>query len=79
MVKLTKIIKEVLSEKQLISNFKKWIGKNNYPTTMDIDWYAKKENLTPEQKSILKKTFPPDDIKIKSTGPVPDDVRFRNK
>ncbi len=75
---LKDLIKEVLAENQLVKDFKKWIGKDKSPTAMDIDYYSKKHSLTPNQKSILKKEFPADDIKTKSTGPSPD-VRFRNK
>ena len=77
MKKLTELVKEVLAENQLVKDFKMWIGKDKTPTAMDIDYYAKEYKLTPDQKSMLKKAFSPDDIKIKSTGPAPD-VRFRN-
>ena len=77
MKKLTELVKEVLAEDQLVKDFKKWAG-NIDVRPIDIDYYAREHNLTPDQKSILKKAFPSDDIKIKSTGPAPD-VRFRNK
>ena len=79
---LQKIIKEeiskVLTKNQLVKDFKKQIGKDKTPTSADIDYYTREYKLTPDQKLILKKTFPSDDIKIKSTGPTPD-TRFRNK
>ena len=78
MKKLTELVKEVLTENQLVKDFKKWIGKDKTPTSADIDYYTKKHKLTPDQKAVLKKAFPSDDIKIKSTGPTPD-TRFRNK
>lgn len=78
MKKLTELVKEVLAENQLVKDFKKWIGKDKIPTAMDIDYYAKEYKLTPDQKSMLKKAFPSDDIQIKSTGPTPD-VRLKNK
>lgn len=78
MKKLTELAKEVLAENQLVKDFKKWIGKGKTPTAAVIDYYAKEYKLTPDQKAMLKKSFPSDDIKIKSTGPTPD-VRFKNK
>ena len=78
MKKLTELVKEVLAENQLVKDFKKWVGKDKTPTAADIDYYAKEYKLTPDQKSMLKKSFPSDDMKIKSTGPTPD-IRFKNK
>ena len=61
----------------VVSKFKKWAGNIDI-RPRDIDYYAREYNLTPDQKYLLKKAFPPDDIHIRSTGPAPDDVRFRN-
>lgn len=76
---LQEIIREEISkvlnknqQNQLISKFQKWVGKDKYPTTTDITYYSKKHNLTTDQTAILKKTFPPDEFTIKSTGPTPD-------
>ena len=63
-------------KEDIVSQFKKWLGKDKIPTVMDIDYYAKEYKLTPDQKSMLKRVFPSDDIKIKSTWSTPD-VRFR--
>ena len=79
---LQKIIREevenTLTKNRLVDKFKEWVGQDKTPTTMDIDYYVKKHNLTPTQKSILRKAFPSDEIHVRSTGPSPD-VRFKNK
>lgn len=77
MKKLQKLVQEVLTERQLITKFQAWVGKDKTPTSVDIDYYSQKNNLTQDEKALLKKTFLPD-IDIKKTGPTPD-TRFRNK
>lgn len=67
--------KQQREEQQLIAKFKAWVG-NNTPTSIDIDFYSHKHNLSQDKKALLKRTFLSDDIKIRSTGPTPD-VRFR--
>jgi hypothetical protein len=68
-----------VTKKQLIDKFKTWIGKDNTPTSVDIDYYSNKNNLTQDEKSLLKKIFLNDiEIKIKKTGPVPN-IRFKTK
>jgi hypothetical protein len=63
-----------VNENELIDKFKKYIDSDDI-TSIDIDYYSTKNNLTPEQKALLKKTFLKD-FSIKSTGPVPD-IRYK--
>ena len=68
-------IQKTLNENELINKFKKWVNSDKV-TSIDIDFYASENKLTPEQKSLLEKTFLNSDFSIKSTGPAPD-IRFR--
>jgi hypothetical protein len=76
---LKQIIKEeitkALSENKFIRDFEEFIGDGD-ATESVIDYFSKKNKLTPEQKSALKNKFLPN-ISIKSTGPLSPDIKPR--
>lgn len=76
---LKQIIKEevtkALSENKFIKDFEEYIGDED-ATESVIDYFSKKNKLTPEQKSALKNKFL-SKFSIKSTGPLPSDIKPR--
>jgi hypothetical protein len=76
---LKKLIKEeiakVLSENKFIEDFEEYIGDGD-ATEAVIDYFSLKNKLTPEQKSALKNKFL-SKFSIKSTGPLPSDIKPR--
>ena len=74
---LKQLIKEevtkALSENKFIKDFEEYIGDED-ATESVIDYFSKKNNLTPEQKSALKNKFL-SKFSIKSTGPLPSDIK----
>ena len=76
---LKQLIKEeitkVLSENKFIRDFEEFIGDKD-ATSVDIDYFSAQNKLTPEQKSALKNKFLPD-FSIKSTGPLPSNIKPR--
>ena len=77
MIKLKQLVKEelfkILSENRFIDKFKEFIGDEDV-TDLDIEYFAYKNKLTSAQKALLKKTFL-SDFDIKSTGPLPANIR----
>lgn len=68
-------IAKVLSENNFIKNFEKFIGDGD-ATEAVIDYFSLKNKLTPQQKSALKNKFL-SKFSIKSTGPLPSDIKPR--
>lgn len=68
-------IAKVLSENNFIKDFEKFIGDGD-ATEAVIDYFSWKNKLTPQQKSALKNKFL-SKFSIKSTGPLPSDIKPR--
>ena len=64
-----------ISDNRLIDKFKDFAGDEDV-TDLDIEYFAYKNKLTSAQKAKLKNTLL-SDFDIKSTGPLPADIRGR--
>ena len=64
-----------ISDNRLIDKFKDFAGDEDV-TDLDIEYFAYKNKLTSTQKAKLKNTLL-SDFDIKSTGPLPADIRGR--
>ena len=79
-IKLKRLIREEVRkalkeapDDRLIEKFKEFIGDEE-ATDLDIEYFSYKNKLTTAQQALLKKTFL-SDFGIKSTGPLPPDIK----